>query len=108
MRMDTKPLPTNQARPLMYVPIIKKYIHVNISLAVCEYVCMYVRTYVRMYVCMYVCMCVCVCMYVNNKVENEEAQLQQKIDKHCPNHPMTIQKTAQRIYMQGSKRALQP
>ena len=23
MRMDTVPLPTNQARPLMYVPIIK-------------------------------------------------------------------------------------
>ena len=34
MRMDTEPLPTNQARPLMYVPIIKKYIHANISLAV--------------------------------------------------------------------------
>ena len=26
IRRDTEPLPTNQARPLMYVPIIKKYI----------------------------------------------------------------------------------
>ena len=25
MRMDTEPLPTNQARPLMYIPIIKIY-----------------------------------------------------------------------------------
>ena len=46
-----------------------------------------------MYVCMYVC------MYVKNKVENEEAQLRQKFDKHCPNHPITIQKTAQKIYI---------
>lgn len=35
-------------------------------------------------------------MYVKNKVENEEAQLRQKFDKHCPNHPITIQKTAQK------------
>ena len=30
--MDTEPLPTNQARPLMYVPIIKKYIYMRIYL----------------------------------------------------------------------------
>jgi len=35
-------------------------------------------------------------MYVKNKVENEEAQLRQKFNKHCPNHPITIQKTAQK------------
>ena len=46
-----------------------------------------------MYVCMYVC------MNVKKKVEKEEAQLKQKFDKHCLNHPMTIQKAAQRIHM---------
>ena len=34
MRMDTEPLPTNQARPLMYVPIIK-------NIYMCIYLWMY-------------------------------------------------------------------
>ena len=60
MRMDTEPLPTNQARPLMYVPIIKNiyscaHIFCCMKSALCYNLCMYVCMYVCMHVCIHAC-----------------------------------------------------